>query len=250
VNLALVFVAAALAQEEPTEATPPASSPPEPAAEQRGEPPPVAQEPPPPIAEEPKAPPPPPPTETFRSEGMRLALDLGFWRSSGTDPGRTNAGSPSLIPIGAAVSWHTSRRVLLGVHGHAGLASRDDCLGDTSCTGRGYGLGAHIEAAFGSSPTFIPYFRYSLGWEMVHHLGAFKNGDAYRYRHAFDILDVRFGGDFVVARGSAGRTTRIGPFVGMIVGVGIDEVPESARRGVGPEGHVWFNIGARGTTDW
>src|SRR5688500_7134879 len=86
-----------------------------------------------------QAAPPPPPPEGPRSEGMRLGLDLGFWRSSGEEPTRLNAGSPSLIPLGADVSWRTSRRVLLGVHGHAALASRDDCLGDTDCTGRGYG---------------------------------------------------------------------------------------------------------------
>ena len=54
-----------------------------------------------------------------RDEGMRLALELGFWSASGEDPARMNAGSPSLIPLGADVSWHTSRRVLLGFHGHA-----------------------------------------------------------------------------------------------------------------------------------
>ena len=161
-----------------------------------------------------------------------------------------NAGSPSLIPIGADVSWRTSKKVLLGVHGHAGLASRNDCLGDTSCTGRGYGLGGHIEVAFTSTGIFIPYFRYAFGWQVIHHLGRFQNEDAYRYRHAIDLLDVRFGGDFVVARGREGRTTRIGPFAGMNVGVGVDEAPETAARGQGLGGHLWFVLGVRGTTDW
>lgn len=157
-----------------------------------------------------------------------------------------------MLPLGADVSWRTSQKVLLGFHGHVALASRDDCLGDTTCTGRGYGLGAHIEAAFGSSGTFIPYFRYGLGWEMIHQMGAYRNADAYRYRHAFDLLDVRFGGDFVLARGDAGRTTRLGPFVGMIAGLTLDEV-SSGRASREPDfgsGHIWFVIGARGTMDW
>lgn len=189
--------------------------------------------------------------EAPRSEGMRLSLDLGFWRALGTATDRTNAGSPSLIPIGADVSWRTSQRVLLGAHGHVGLASRDDCLGDTGCTGRGYGLGVHAELAFAASRWFVPYFRYSIGWEMIHQSAAFRNADAYRYRHGFDVLDVRFGGDFVVARGAEGRTTRVGPFLGMIVGLGIDEV-SSGRGTREPEfgsGHTWFVMGARGTTD-
>lgn len=181
---------------------------------------------------------------------MRLALDLSFWRASGEDSSRVNAGSPSLVPVGADASWRTSRRVLLGVHGHAGLASRDDCLGETSCTGRGYGLGAHVELAFGSSRLFIPYFRYGLGWQVIHHLGAYKNEDAYRYRHALDLIDVRFGGDFVVARGAEGRTTRIGPFVGMNVGIGLDQATNTAARGQGLGGHLWILLGVRGTIDW
>ena len=190
------------------------------------------------------------PVDEARSEGMRLGLDLGFWRASGQDASRVNAGSPSLIPIGADVSWRTSRKVLLGVHGHAGLASRDDCLGETSCSARGYGLGVHAEVAFWSTGFFIPYFRYGLGWQVVHHLGAYNNEDAYRYRHAFDLLDVRFGGDFVVARAAAGRTTRIGPFAGMNVGFGLDEASNTVARGQGLGGHVWFLFGVRGTTDW
>lgn len=181
---------------------------------------------------------------------MRLGLELGFWRASGEDSGRINAGSPSLIPIGADVSWRTSKRVLLGFHGHAGLASRNDCLGDTECTGRGYGLGAHVELAFGSGPTFIPYFRYAVGWQMLHLMSAYRNAEAYRYRHAVDLLDVRFGGDFVVARGSDARTTRIGPFAGMNVGYAVAEVTSFGGPDATLGGHVWFVIGARGTTDW
>lgn len=235
----------AFAQDAP-EAEPSTSDPPEAAPSRVPEPAPAPAPAPETVPEAPK-----PAATTLRDEGMRLALELSFWRANGEESARVNAGSPSLIPLGADVSWRTSRKVLLGFHGHAALASRDDCLGDTDCTGRGYGLGAHIEAAFGSSASFIPYFRYGLGWEMVHQMGAYKNSDAYRYRHALDLLDVRFGGDFVVSRGEAGRTTRIGPFVGMIVGLSVDEV--SSGRGPEPEhgaGHIWFSIGLRGTSDW
>jgi hypothetical protein len=195
----------------------------------------------------------PPAEPPARAEGMRLALDLSFARSTGESTDRVNAGSPSLIPLGADVSWRVSRRVLLGGHGHVGLASRDNCLGDTDCTARGYGLGAHVETGIGSSSFVIPYFRYALGWEMIHQIGAYQNADAYRYRHAFDLLDVRFGTDFVVARGEAGRTTRIGPFVGMIAGLALAEVAGGGLTTRNPEfgsGHLWFLIGGRGTMDW
>ena len=193
-----------------------------------------------------------PPPDAPRKEGMRAGLDLGFWRAGGDASDRTNAGSPSLIPLGADVSWRTSARVLLGVHGHLALASRDDCLGDGECTGRGYGLGAHVEMAFATSRWLAPYFRYGIGWELIHQMAAYRNAEAYRYRHALDVIDLRFGGDFIVARGAEGRTTRIGPFVGMVIGLALDEV-SSGRGTREPEfgaGHTWFGLGARATTDW
>lgn len=187
-----------------------------------------------------------------RTDGMRIGLDLSFARSSGESVDRLNQGSPSLIPLGADVSFRTSAKVLLGFHGHVGLASRSDCLGDTECTARGYGLGTHVEAAFRAGGTFVPYLRYGIGWEMMHQSGAYKNADAYTYRHALDLVDLRFGGDFRLAQREDGRATRLGPFVGMIAGIALDEVSGARSSTRDPEfgsGHLWFVVGARATID-
>lgn len=194
----------------------------------------------------------PSPQATARASGMRLALDLSFARAAGDLAGRLNAGSPSLIPIGADVSWRTSKKFLLGLHGFAALASRDNCLGDTGCTAQDYGLGAHFEHAFTVGTTFVPYLRYGVGWEMLHQSGMYKNGDAYVYRHALDLIDARLGGDFVLARREDGRATRIGPFIGMIAGLDFHEIRggTTSTSSIGGEsGHVWFLVGARATMD-
>lgn len=187
-----------------------------------------------------------------RSEGMRLGLDLGFARASGEAVDRLNQGSPSLVPLGADLSFRTSAKVLLGVHGMVGLASRSDCLGDTDCTARAYALGAHVEAAFSAGKTFVPYLRYGIGWEMLHQRGAYNNADAYLYRHALDLVDLRFGGDFRLAQREGGRTTRLGPFIGMTAGIAVDEVSGGRSSSRDPEfgaGHIWFVVGARATID-
>jgi len=187
----------------------------------------------------------PPPAEMPKAEvktgGLRLGLDLSYARSTGEASDRVTAHSPGMIPLGADVSFRLSPRVLLGGHGHIGLASRDDCLGDSSCTARTYALGAHVEAAFVSHGFFVPWIRYGIGWEMLNQRGMYKNDDGYRYAHGLDLLDLRFGGDFRVS-----DATRIGPFVGMIAGLGLheDRAP-SAERSLN-SGHVWFTIGARG----
>lgn len=183
---------------------------------------------------------------------MRLGLDLSIARASGSAAARLNQGSPTLVPLGADLSFRTSAKVLLGFHGHLGLASRDDCAGDGACTARGYGLGVHIETALSGGRTFVPYLRYGVGWEMLHQSGAFRNDGAYTYRHALDLVDVRFGGDFRLAERTDGRTTRLGPFVGMIAGLALDEV-SGGRSFTTTEqfgaGHIWFLAGARGTID-
>lgn len=243
----LLLLASPALADEPAEASAPEAAAPEAAAPEAAAPMPTTPE------SKPEAPPEREHEPAFRSEGMRVGLDLGFARASGEAAGRLDQGSPSLIPLGADVSFRTSAKVLLGFHGHLGLASRSDCLGDSNCTARGYGLGTHVEAAFKAGGTFVPYIRYGIGWEMLHQSGAYKNGDAYVYRHAFDLVDLRFGGDFRLAKGEAGRATRLGPFVGMIAGIGIDEVSGGGRTSTSNRefgtGHIWFVVGARATID-
>jgi hypothetical protein len=192
------------------------------------------------------------PEPAVRSEGIRAGIDLGFARASGEAADRLNQGSPSLIPFGAELSFRTSAKVLLGFHGHLGLASRSDCLGQSDCTARGYGLGTHVEAAFSAGKTFVPYIRYGIGWEMLHQSGAYNNAGAYTYRHALDLVDLRFGGDFRLSEREGGRTTRLGPFIGMIAGLALDEVSGGHTSSRAPEfgaGHIWYVVGARATID-
>lgn len=195
---------------------------------------------------------PPAPEPAVRGEGMRAGIALGFARASGEAADRLNQGSPSLIPFLAELSFRTSAKVLLGFHGHVGLASRNDCLGQSDCTARSYGLGTHIEAAFSAGKAFVPYIAYGIGWEMLHQSGAYNIPGAYTYRHALDLVDLRFGGDFRLSEREGGRTTRLGPFIGMIAGLALGEVSGGRSFSRDPEfgaGHIWYVVGARATID-
>ncbi|MBX3190936.1 MAG: hypothetical protein KF819_28330 [Labilithrix sp.] len=266
---AVVFaVSPALAQEAP------GSEPEAPAAPQaEPEPPPAPEAAPPPAAPSPRAQPAPvePPDDErdeeieperapqkLRSEGMRLGLEAGFYRAFAGDFDRLNAGSPSLIPVGADVSFHTSPTLLLGFHGHLALASRDDCLSADRCRGRAYALGAHIETLLSKrARSFVPWLRYGVGWEMIYHGGQANDAAGHKYRNAIDFMDLRVGGDFVVARGEAGRTTRIGPFIGLVGGIstgqsGVQQQGGGFPRNLDRDGgkaHLWFNVGFRGNLD-
>jgi hypothetical protein len=202
------------------------------------------------------------PPAARRQEGARLALELGVVRAIAKE--NTEAlsyGSPTLLPIGASLSFRTSPKSLLGFHGHAALASRDDCASVSRCTARSYGLGGHYETALGAGPSFIPWFRYGFGWEMLYQGGRAGDSTVDLRRHGLDIADLRLGADFVVGRGSEGRTTRIGPYIGMTLGMLISQsasrsstaAPGTASVAVldrdGGAAHGWLGLGLRGTLD-
>lgn len=219
-----------------------------------------------PTPETPLPPAPAPPTyeptrtssDVVRAEGARLGLELGFSRAFSGDADRLNASSPSLIPLGADVSFRASPTLLFGFHGHVALASRDDCLGADRCRARAYALGAHVETALSKGArSFVPWLRYGMGWELVYQGGQSGDPAGHKYRNAIDLMDLRLGGDFVIGRGEAGRTTRIGPFIGLVGGVstgqtGIRRDATGFARDLDRDGgkaHLWFNIGVRGTLD-
>src|SRR5207248_8593578 len=56
--------------------------------------------------------------------------------------------------------------------------------------------------------TFVPWFRYGMGWEHVYHGGSVGDGGSHQFRDGFDLVDARVGADFVAARGETGKTTR------------------------------------------
>lgn len=198
--------------------------------------------------------------DTRRAEGIRLGLDLGFARAFSGSEDWLNAGTPTLLPIGASISFRTSPSLLLGFHGYAALASRDDCISADSCRARAYAFGGHIETPLSRGTSFIPWLRYAVNYEILYQGGAPLDPAGHVYRGAFDFFDLRVGGDFVVHRGSAGRTARIGPFAGLVGGVltnqsGVSNVngssgvqPRNLERSSG-SAHLWFAMGIRGTLD-
>lgn len=197
--------------------------------------------------------------DTRRAEGIRLGLELGFARAFDGAVDRLNAGSPTLLPIGADVSFRTSPSILLGIHGYAALASRDDCISVDSCKARAYGFGGHIESPLGKGTSVIPYIRYGVGYEILYHGGAPLDSGGHVFRGAFDFLDVRIGADLIATRGSAGKTGRIGAYAGLVGGVltsqsGVSHVngsggsPRDLDKSSG-SAHLWFAMGIRGTLD-
>lgn len=197
--------------------------------------------------------------DTRRAEGVRLGLELGFARAFDGSPDRLNAGSPTLLPIGADISFRTSPSLLLGFHGYAALASRDDCISVDSCRARAYGFGGHIESPLGKSTSFVPYIRYGVGYEILYQGGAPLDAGGHLYRGAFDFLDLRLGADFIATRGSEGKTGRIGAYAGLVGGVLTSQTGVSHINGSGGSprdldkssgsAHLWFAMGIRGTLD-
>jgi hypothetical protein len=166
------------------------------------------------------------------------------------------------LPLGIDVAGRTSPTFLVGGHVYAALASRNDCLSADSCRARAYGFGPHIEVAFSKNPkaSFIGWFRYGMTFEIGYQGGRVNDPTGYTYRQAFDFMDARLGGDFIVSRGSAGKTTRIGGYIGMTTGImtgqsgvshtalGFGGQPLNLSRDSG-DPHIWFSVGLRATID-
>jgi hypothetical protein len=203
---------------------------------------------------------PPREADTRRAEGIRLGLELGFQRAFSGAAERLNAGSPTLLPLGVALSFRTSPSLLLGIHGYAALASRDDCISADSCRARAYAFGGHIETPLSKGQSFVPWLRYAVNYEILYQGGAPLDPAGHVYRGAFDFFDLRVGGDFIAHRGTEGRTARIGPFIGLVGGIlmnqtGVSYVntgtggqPRNLERNSG-SGHLWFAMGVRATLD-
>lgn len=201
------------------------------------------------------------PLETTRDSGIRLGIDFGYTRAASAQPGRFSEGSPSLLPLGIDIAARTSPTFLVGGHAYAALASRNDCLTSDSCRARAYGIGPHIEVAFSKNPkaSFIGWFRYGMTFEIGYQGGRIGDPTGYTYRQAIDFMDARIGGDFIVSRGAAGKTTRIGGYLGMAAGVmtgqsGISHVPSAFGSPVNlsrdsGDPHIYFSLGLRATLD-
>ena len=211
-------------------------------------------------ADTPSADKPEPAADTRRAEGVRLGLDLGFERAFSGAEDRLNAGTPTLLPLGVSLSFRTSPSLLLGLHGYAALGSRDDCISADSCRARAYAFGGHIETPLSRGQSFIPWLRYAVNYEILYQGGAPLDPAGHVYRGAFDFFDLRVGGDFVVHRGSEGKTARIGPFAGLVGGIlmnqsgvsnangGSGVQPRNLERSSG-SAHLWFAMGVRATLD-
>lgn len=262
----LLAGAPALADEPapaPTDAPPP-PSPPAPAIAEAPAPEPPAMSAPPAIPPTlPVAPDADKPTdnvdEASRDGGIRLGLDLGFARAFDGATDRLNAGSPTLLPIGGDFSFRTSKTFLVGAHGYAALASRDDCISVDRCRGRGYGFGAHVEGMLARGHSWVAWIRYGIGYEILYHGGQPLDPAGHVFRDAIDLIDLRVGADFTVHRRAEGKTARIGPFLGLVAGALVNQTGVTNANGSGGQprnlerdsgsAHVWFAAGVRATLD-
>jgi hypothetical protein len=196
----------------------------------------------------------PPSDEASRDGGIRLALDLGFQRAFDGAEDRLNAGTPTLLPIGADVSFRTSKTFMVGAHGYAAMASRDDCISADSCRARGYGFGAHVEGMLGRGPSWVIWIRYGIGYQG----GRPLDPAGHVFRDAVDLVDLRVGADFTIHRRDQGKSARIGPFIGLVAGTLVNQTgvthpsgggqPRNLDRDMG-SAHAWFTAGVRATLD-
>lgn len=197
--------------------------------------------------------------EASRDGGIRLGLDLGFARAFDGATDRLNVGSPTLLPIGGDFSLRTSKTFLFGAHGYAALASRDDCVSADSCRARGYGFGAHVEGMLARGHSWVAWIRYGMGYELLYQGGLPFDPAGHVFRGAVDIVDLRVGADFTVHRRAEGKTARIGPFLGLVAGMLVNQSGVTRLNGAGGgprnlerdsgSAHVWFTAGVRATLD-
>lgn len=185
------------------------------------------------------------------SPRARLGVDLAFARAGSSLEGLTT-GSPSRLTVGADGSLRVATSTWLGVHAHAGLASRDDCMGNPHCLARAYGVGFHVEWRAGGS--VAPWLRVGPGLEVVYQGGVAGFADGHVYRTAIDLLDVRVGADFRI--GSPESRWRLGPFLGGVFGAQTGQSGVVRMSGWSNDlsahsftPHLWFVAGVRGTTD-
>jgi hypothetical protein len=195
-----------------------------------------------------------------RAEGLRLALDAGFQRAIAGAQDRLNAATPTLLPLGLDASIRTSPSLLVGVHGYAALASRDDCLsGVDSCRARAYGFGAHVETPLGRSPRLVPWLRYGVTYEILYQGGAPLDPAGHVFRDALDLVDLRIGADLVVSGTPDVKSARVGAYLGLVGGflvsqsgvsytAGTNGRPQDLDRSSG-SAHMWFTGGLRATFD-
>ena len=263
----LLLAAPALADEPApapaADAAPAGPLPPEPAP---AAPAPAPAPPPATLAEAPAAPPAegadkpaPPADEASRDTGIALALDLGFQRAFHGAADRLNSGTPTLLPIGVSLGIRTSKTFMIGAHGYAALASRDDCISEDRCRARGYGFGAHVEGMLARGHSWVFWLRYGLGYELLYQGGQPFDPSGHVFRSAIDIVDLRTGLDFTIHRRDEGKTARIGPFLGLVAGSLVNQSgftrattsggqQRSLDRDAGSV-HVWFAAGVRATLD-
>ena len=197
--------------------------------------------------------------EASRGSGIRLGLDLGFQRAFDGAADRLNKASPTLLPIGVDFSFRTSNTFMVGAHGYAALASRDDCISVDSCRARAYGFGAHIEGMLARGRSWVAWIRYGIGYEILYQGGQPLDPSGHLFRDAVDLIDLRFGADLTVHRRDGGKTMRIGPFLGLVAGTlvgqsGVTHLSGSGGRSTNLErgagsAHVWFAAGVRATLD-
>lgn len=188
-------------------------------------------------------------------------MDLGFQRAVDGSQDRLNDGTPTILPLGLDLSFRSGPYTLLGVHGYAALGSRDDCISADSCRSRAYGFGGHIEHPLGRSVKFAPWIRYGAGYELVYHGGAPLDDGGHRFRGAIDLLDLRFGGDFIVSRNAqTKKSIRVGGYLGLVGGVLVSQSGVSHQSTFGTvqtksldshtsAGHLWVGMGLRATLD-
>jgi hypothetical protein len=197
--------------------------------------------------------------EASRPSGVRLALDLGFQRALDGAKDRLSNGSPTLLPLGADISFRTSKTFLVGAHGYAALASRDDCIAADSCRARGYGFGAHVEGMVKRGRSYAIWLRYGVGYEILYQGGLPLDPAGHMVKDAIDLVDFRVGADLTVHRGQDGKTARIGPFAGLVAGTMVNQSGITKQNGSGSQpknlnrdsgsAHVWFALGVRATLD-
>ena len=263
----LLATAPALADEPapPSTTDAPSTTPPSPAPEAPDAPAPL-----PPTPSMEQAPLPPAPSmepikpfrihdEASRDGGIRLGLDLGFQRAFDGASDRLNNASPTLLPIGADLSFRTSKTFMVGAHGYAALASRDDCISADSCRARAYSFGAHVEGMLARGQSWVAWIRYGIGYEILYQGGQPLDPSGHVFRDAVDLIDLRVGGEYTVHRRDEGKTMRIGPFLGLVAGTlvgqsgvthlaGPSGQPRNLERDSG-SAHVWFAAGVRATLD-
>jgi hypothetical protein len=143
------------------------------------------------------------------------------------------------LPILVEAGYRASPRISLLFGLQYAPLFRNGCIDGRDCGGRAFkGMGTLVYHFKPGAP-FEPWFGYGMGYESIQLNGPIQ----YEVRNAFEIMNLQFGGDWLVSEATSTTPLRLGPYLGMSVDMPLSSTSRQSSA------HGWMTLGVRGTLD-